>query len=249
MLAQQLADWSALERQTYQNLHHSNYWLSVPLEEQVSHARFIMAADKAHKNPAIMTSVHDFEAITELTILAQDHPRLLSIVAGACAHAGANIVGAQIFTMRDGRALDIILINRSFEHDEDEVRRGSHIASLIEKALSNRAPLPAAPILRDQHKRTRRAFAATIAPHIDINNNLSDKFSVIEVEGLDAQGLLSTITAGISDLSLDIASAYITTFGEKVRDSFYVTDLGGNKIENEALKQTIVTRLTSLMQA
>ena len=28
----------------------------------------------------------------------------------------------------------------------------------------------------------------------------------------------------LSDLSLDIASAHITTFGEKVVDTFYVTD-------------------------
>jgi len=247
-LAQHITDWSSQERQAYENLHHDNYWLSVPLEEQIAHAHFIRAADKTHKNPAIMTSVHDFKAITELTVLAQDHPRLLSIVTGACAHAGANIVGAQIFTMRDGRALDTILINRSFEHNEDEVRRGNYIATLIENALKSRSQAKIASTELTRHKRTSRAFLATIAPRIDINNNLSDKFSVIEVKGLDAQGLLSKITAGISDLSLNIASAYITTFGEKVRDSFYVTDLAGNKIENEAQKQVIVERLSSLLQ-
>ena len=54
---------------------------------------------------------HDFEAITEITVLAPDHPRLLSVIAGACAAAGANIVDAQIFTTSDGRALDTILIS------------------------------------------------------------------------------------------------------------------------------------------
>jgi [protein-PII] uridylyltransferase len=43
---------------------------------------------------------------------------------------------------------------------------------------------------------------------------------------------LSEITGALSDLSLDIASAHITTFGEKVIDTFYVTDLTGQKIEN-----------------
>ena len=44
--------------------------------------------------------------MTELTLLAPDHPWLLSIIAGACAMAGANIVDADTYTTTDGRALD-----------------------------------------------------------------------------------------------------------------------------------------------
>jgi [protein-PII] uridylyltransferase len=57
-----------------------------------------------------------------------------------------------------------------------------------------------------------------------------EPFSVIEVEGLDRPGILSEITGALSDLTLDIHSAHITTFGEKVVDTFYVTDLTGHKI-------------------
>ena len=73
--------------------------------------------------------------VTELTVLAPDHPWLLSIIAGACAMAGANIVDAQIFTTTDGRALDTIAVSREFERDEDEARRAGRIADAIEKAL------------------------------------------------------------------------------------------------------------------
>jgi len=40
--------------------------------------------------------------VTELTILATVSSWLLSIIAGACASAGANIVDAQIYTTTDG---------------------------------------------------------------------------------------------------------------------------------------------------
>ena len=53
-----------------------------------------------------------FTAITELSIYTPDHPRLLALITGACAAAGANIAGAQIFTTTDGMALDTILIHR-----------------------------------------------------------------------------------------------------------------------------------------
>ena len=74
---------------------------------------------------------------------------------------------------------------------------------------------------------------------------MSNRFSVIEVEGLDRPGLLSEITGALSDLSLDIASAHITTFGEKVIDTFYVTDLTGQKIENPPGRQPSESRLTA----
>ena len=80
--------------------------------------------------------------MTELTVLAPDHPWLLSIIAGACAMAGANIVDAQIFTTTDGRALDTIAVSREFEHDEDEARRAARIADTIEKALRGDLKLP-----------------------------------------------------------------------------------------------------------
>ncbi|MCE3543960.1 ACT domain-containing protein, partial [Escherichia coli] len=67
---------------------------------------------------------------------------------------------------------------------------------------------------RTKPKRAVKAFRIT--PRVEINNTLSNKFTVIEVEGLDRPGLLSEITGVISDLSLDIASAHVTTFGEKV---------------------------------
>ena len=40
--------------------------------------------------------------LSPVTVVAPDHPRLLSGLAGACAAAGANIVDAQIFTTTDG---------------------------------------------------------------------------------------------------------------------------------------------------
>ena len=63
-----------------------------------------------------------FRGVTEITLLAPNHPRLLAMVAGACTGAGANIVDAQIFTTTDGLALDTIVVSREFS--EDDVEKG-----------------------------------------------------------------------------------------------------------------------------
>ena len=98
---------------------------------------------------------------------------------------------------------------------------------------------------RTKPKRGAKAFR--IEPRAEIRNTLSNRFSVVEVSGLDRPGLLSEITGTLSDLSLDIASAHITTFGEKVIDTFYVTDLTGQKIENPTRQAAIRERLLAVL--
>ncbi len=245
VLEDALADWPEKERKRYLGLHYDNYLLTVDLDDQVRHAGFIREADAASRRLATMVRTHQFEAVTEITVLSPDHPRLLSVIAGACAAAGANIVDAQIFTTADGRALDTILISREFDMDEDERRRAQRVGRLIEDVLSGKSWLPE--MIEKRTKPRRGAKTFRVQPRAEVRNTLSNRFSVVEVKGLDRPGLLSEITGAISDLSLDIASAHITTFGEKVIDTFYVTDLTGQKIENPTRQENIRKRLIAVM--
>lgn len=245
-LAEQLSDWPEDKQKAVLSLHYDNYMLTVPQEDQKRHADFIRASDEAGKILNILARPHEFEAVTELTILSPDHPRLLSIIAGACSAAGANIVDAQIFTTTDGRALDTILISREFDTNDDEMRRAARVGQLIEGVLTGKTHLPEVLARRAKSRRSARAFQVT--PRVNINNTLSEKFTVIEVKGLDRTGLLSEITNAISDLSLNIASAHITTFGEKVIDTFYVTGLDGQKVTATTKQTNIQKRLLSLFE-
>ena len=70
-----------------------------------------------------------------------------------------------------------------------------------------------------------------------IDNDSSNRYTVIEVAGLDRIGLLYDLTEALFRLNLNIASAHITTFGERAVDVFYVTDLTGAKITAENRRQ------------
>lgn len=238
--------WSDKDIQHYTNLHYSAYLIVIELEDQVRHVEFIRSADREGKPLATMVRPHTFEEITEITVLAPDHPRLLSVIAGACAAAGANIVDAQIFTTSDGRAFDTILISREFDFDADELRRAQRVSALIEDVLAGREHL--SNVIETRTKPRRGAKVFRIEPRAEIRNALSHQFSVIEVECLDRPGLLSEVTGAISDLSLNIASAHISTFGEKVIDTFYVTDLTGEKIKNPDRLETVARGLLAVLE-
>jgi [protein-PII] uridylyltransferase len=242
-LKRALTDWPTAEIDAYMARHYPAYWLKVDLPQKIEHARFVRQAEASGKSLTTTVSFDATRGVTELTVLAPDHPWLLSIIAGACAMAGANIVDAQIFTTTDARALDTIALTREFDHDEDERRRAARVADTIEKALTGAIKLPDMLANRPPPKGRIKAFA--IEPEVTINNNWSNRYTMMEVTGLDRPGLLFELTATISKLNLNIASAHVATFGERVVDVFYVTDLLGAKItaatRQAAIKRALVT--------
>jgi len=223
------------------------YWLKVDLPHKLAHARFVRDTEAAGKSLATSVGFDAARGVTELTVFAPDHPWLLSIIAGACALAGANIVDAQIYTTTDGLALDTIAVSREFEHDEDEARRAARIGDAIEKALRGEIKLPDVVAKRAPPKGRLKAFA--IEPEVTINNQWSSRYTVVEVTGLDRPGLLYELTTTLSKLNLNIASAHVATFGERVVDVFYVTDLLGAQITAATRQAAIKRPLLALFTA
>jgi len=240
----ELPDWPPEEVERYIVRLYPAYWLKVELPRKVAHAQFVRAAERDGRSLATDVGFDAERAVTELTVLAPDHPWLLSYLAGACASAGANIVDAQIYTTTDGMALDTIAISREFERDEDEGRRADRVTAAIGKALQGELRLPEVAVKRGLPKGRIRAFA--VEPEVIINNHWSNRYTVIEISGLDRPGLLYELTATLSKLNLNIASAHVATFGERAVDVFYVTDLMGAKISSPTRTAAIKRALIGL---
>ncbi|SON54159.1 PII uridylyl-transferase [Hartmannibacter diazotrophicus] len=237
-----LADWPEAERHAYVARHYPPYLLRVDLEAKLLHAAIIRKVDREKKRLATGFTLKPFEGTTEITVVAPDNTRLLSTIAGACTVAGGNIVDAQIFTTTDGMALDTIMISRELSADADESRRAERITSLIEATLEGREKLPESVARKVATRRPTKAFA--LETQVTLDNTLSDRFTVIEVSGLDRAGLLFDLTRMLSDLNLNIASAHIATFGERAVDVFYVTDLMGHKVLTTGRQGAIRRRMT-----
>jgi len=237
--------WTVAQKAAYAARHYDAYWLNVDTEKQVAHEKLLARAKRDGEPVATEVRTDEFTAITEFTIHAPDHPRFLALITGACAAANANIVGAQIFTTADSLALDTILIQRQFANSEDEARRAERVAGLVRQVLKGEVRIKDL-IAKVQHPEARlQAF--TVPPRVIIDNESSNLFTVIEVNGLDRVGILYDLTEALYHLSLNIGSAHITTYGERVIDVFYVTDLTGAKIVSAPRHAEIERRLLAVL--
>jgi [protein-PII] uridylyltransferase len=243
-LTEALADWPKSRLDSYIRRHSPSYWLAFDAETHHRHAEFIW---KQREEPLIVSAMPDRErAVTEITLFTQDHAGLFSRFAGACAAAGVTIVDAKIFTTRDGMALDTLWVQDDHKAALHEPRRLERLEETIRKVLHGDILPPDAIEQRSKRKSLINAF--TIAPNIYIDNDASDEFTVIEVNGLDRPGLLHALTRTFFHLGLTIGSAHIATFGERAVDVFYVKDLIGQKVTNANKKKAVERQLLEALE-
>ncbi|HWU18441.1 MAG TPA: [protein-PII] uridylyltransferase [Devosia sp.] len=236
-LAEKLDAWLPADVEAYMARHYDHYWLRAEPELQFEHARMIRQADSSGETFAGSIRIKAFEGITEVSFYMADHPRLLSLIAGACTMQDASIIGAQIFSTRDGRAIDTFRLRRTFTSDEDEKVRATRIIDTVRQLLQGKRQILIDLGKESRHNKRLKPFA--LPAQVSVSNALSEKFTVIEVSGLDRMGLLHAMTREISDLNLTIGSAHIGTYGEKAVDVFYVTDLTGQKIMSKPRQRKI----------
>ena len=74
---------------------------------------------------------------------------------------------------------------------------------------------------------------------IQIDNEASDDFTIVEVYTQDRIGVLFAITYGLYQLGISIHLAKISTNVDQVADIFYVTDAQGGKIQDKERLETV----------
>jgi [protein-PII] uridylyltransferase len=87
----------------------------------------------------------------------------------------------------------------------------------------------------------------TVPPRVLVDNKASASHTVIEVNGRDRPGLLFELTRALSGLNLQISSAKISTYGEKVVDVFYVKNLFGHKVDHPTKLDEIQRTLKAVL--
>jgi [protein-PII] uridylyltransferase len=224
-----LPDFSEEEFQSFAGRGYPFYWLSFDPGTHARHARLMREAEASGSALTVEKRVDPQRAVTEITLYTADHAGLFSRIAGALAVSGANIVDARIMTMSNGMALDTFWVQDLAGLPFDRSDKLARLAVIFENVLTGDLK-PHRELARPPAFPSRtRVF--TVTPRVLVDNNASRSHTVIEVNGRDRPGLLFELTRELTRLNLQISSAKISTYGEKVVDVFYVKNLFGHKVE------------------
>jgi len=156
-------------------------------------------------------------------------------LAGVLAAKRLEILSAMICTTQGGLIIDVFRVRDSDHSHEIPSFRIDEIAAAIRRVLRGETEVET--LLRS---RGRFAVRATVGPHSDlplrvvVDNDSSDRCTIIDVFAHDRPGLLYAIGKVLFELDLSVLQAKITTHFDQVLDVFFVTDGAGCKIHDGA---------------
>lgn len=179
------------------------------LSEEMEKSGFAMRIDKKT------------ESVVEIIITAEDRSGLFSLIVGFLSSKGLNIVAGRIFTGKKGLVIDKISISNWKEVWWEGLQKD--LEEGLRSIIVERKPLS---IVR--HK---KAVKSVFSIFVEIDNESSDDYSLIEIFSPDRVGLLYDISDVMYRKDVNIVSARINTDAGLAHDVFY-TQIKRKKVDN-----------------
>jgi [protein-PII] uridylyltransferase len=214
--------------------------------EQISwHSQAILAFELDHEAGEMLIKTNNELAKggTELLLYGEDRPALFAQIASVLDSRNCSIHDAHIAVTRDGHVFDSILI---LENDGSRIEGESRLRS-IEQAIAEQLSKPGR-----SHNNTRKLSRQHKQLDVPVKVRFyssQDDATLIELEALDAPGILAKVGHAFVDCNLTLKLAKIATIGERAEDVFIVSNEHGKALtpeEQTTLKKRILFKLDQL---
>ncbi|HEY5513914.1 MAG TPA: [protein-PII] uridylyltransferase [Geomonas sp.] len=207
----------------------TRHLLSYPPEVIAGHVRTLLLL--SDNNTLVLKLTHEIDkGYTNCTICTFDVPGLFSMITGVMAANGMNILGAQIHTNSNEKVLDILQVNSPQGFVITDEHRWARLESDLRQVLEGEVRVGALVAKRHRPGILSEKAKPTVPANVEIDNEVSSDYTVIDIYAHDQVGLLYSITSTLTRLGLYIGVSKISTKVDQVADVFYVKDIFGQKI-------------------
>lgn len=223
------------------------YLLATPFEKMLADlsALFHLLIDPIHVAARYLPD----SGMTEYTLYTYDQitPGLFSKMTGVLAAKGLQIMGAQVFTQLNGMVVDTFRVIDPDYTGPVPPERIETISQEVRSVLIGKETIEAL-FTRGQRFRSHKELLPTVAVRVELDNDSSHHFTIIDIFAPDRRGLLYVIAKTIFDLGLSVHSAKIATRLDQIVDVFYVQGPEGKKITDSEMIRKVKERLTNEIQ-
>jgi [protein-PII] uridylyltransferase len=205
----------------------ARYFLNTPLENMVKHFRLALAMGGARLRWTLQ-KLKD-APVTRVLLCTYDKPGLFSKMVGVFTLHNISVLSGNIFTLKDGLALDTYEVTNPLDPYREEEMWEKIFEDALQ-AIEGRLPLDDLINRKARMNLIPKMGYAVQVKKVQIDNEASDFFTLIEIKGGIRTGLLYDLAKKIHALGLDIRFARVNSDKEKMTGVFYVRDASGQKI-------------------
>ena len=223
----------------------NRYLSSTPVRRMCDHLATIR---NLRPNEPIVEGYFNGELkICEYSLVTHEEvkPGIFMNVTGVLAAMGLQVLDAQIITRNDGIVLDTFSVSDPDYDGQPPASRLETVGRRIVEVLKGQESVDQV-VKRSRRVTFGRPFPTGRHPtDVQIDNETSDHYTIIDVFADDKQGLLYVIGRTMFELGLSIHVARIGTRLDQVVDVFYVTGKTGSKVEDPGVCETIRQKIQS----
>jgi [protein-PII] uridylyltransferase len=199
-----------------------------------------IVVDRAGRESHIAVRGVQPHGVSELLVCVPDHDGLFATITSVLDEMGMDVLSARILTSNDQRSFDVFQLmdkHSNVLNPED----AAELEMRLTNALKKRG-------LRSPVKRTmsRRLRHFSSQPEVRFFDDPDRGGTVMHLDCSDQPGLLSRVAAAIFKSGVQVHNARIATFGDRVEDTFLVSDSEHRPLtesDRRALAQSIKEHL------
>ncbi len=178
----------------------------------------------------------------ELTIVTRDSLAFLAKAAGVITLHELDIREAQIFTKDNGVLL--VIFSLLLPHGDKKYEKWEDLLTDLERVVSGKIAIDYRIAAKARKDIGRQKGRTSHRPtRVLIDNESSEKYTILEVYSDDRPGLLYLITRTLVDMQLRIFVAKISTQIDQAVDVFYIRTADGKKMEDAQQMEEIENAL------
>jgi [protein-PII] uridylyltransferase len=236
------AQLSAENFQHYWSLFDSEYFLRYEIDTLKWHIKTLTNVSTLDL-PVVAVRYAKNSGSTEVLVFTPDMTNLLVRTTAGFDRLNLNIVDARLHTTKMGFALHNYLV---LDQNDNAICSGAE-QKMIEQTLKDQLLMPRKG--RDPRKvhvpRALKQFP--IPTQVNFPDIRQGQYTALEVIAQDRPGLLYQIAEVFEKCGIKLHNAKVATYGERIEDIFFVSDLGNNPIDNveqqDNIRQTIIDSL------
>ncbi len=222
------------------------YLLATPPGMIVRHVKLW---EKFAEDPIVFEArVLEKEGLNEVTLLTWAGPALFAEVAGIFAAYNINILEAQLNLSTKGQALHIFKVTDPEGRPLADQEKWARVEKDLREVLEGRVPIEKLVAEKFRPQLLKKKLARILPSRVDVDNDVSAYYTVIDITTHDRVGLLYQITSTLAALGLYVDVSKISTKVDQVADTFYVKDIFGHKITSLERIQKIRTALNKVLE-
>jgi [protein-PII] uridylyltransferase len=188
-----------------------------------------LGRDLGHENVRFSSAKKG--GVWELTVVASDRPYLFSNICGVLAYLEMDILRGYALTSLNGIALDVFQF-----HDSSGALEGPKLDPLFSDVMAGRVDIT----LRLQEREKSRAGGTLrhAPPVLYFDNDVSQRYTVLELIADDAPRLLHRISRVISSSGCVVDLVLISTEARRAIDVFHLRKVNGKLSDSYQLALT-----------